>query len=222
MAELQELANIKDMRNFFSSVKTVYGPVSQGCVPLRSKNASILIKEQEAINARWKEHLEDLLNRDCVVDQSFLCSLPQRPVKDDLGTTPELHEVHKAIKQLKNNKAPGWDEIPADILKLGGDELAKLLHLLISLIWNTEQIPEDLRDAIIVALFKKDDRSECGNYRGLSLLTSAGKVLGRILPNRLLPHAEEELPESQCGFRSGRGTIDMVLSGRLLQEKCSE
>lgn len=220
--ELQELANTQEMRGFFSSVKTVYGPATKGSVPLQSKDGNTLIKEQEVINARRKDHFEDLINGDCVVDQSFLSSIPQRPVKDDLGATPELFEVEKAIKQLRNNKASGGDEIPADILKLGGNEHVRQFHLLIFLIWNKEQIPEDLRDAIIVALFEKDDRSECGNYRGVSLLAAAGKVLARTLLNRLLPHAEEELPESQCGFRSDRGTIDMVFSVRQLQENCRE
>ena len=58
-----------------------------------------------------------------------------------------------------------------------------------------------------------------GNYRGISLLSIAGKILARILLNRILPLAEEVLPESQCGFRPTRGTTDMVFVARLLQEK---
>ena len=61
------------------------------------------------------------------------------------------------------------------------------------------------------------------NHRGISLLSIAGKILARILLNRLMKHLEQGLlPESQCGFRKERGTIDMVFAARQLQEKCQE
>ncbi|GFS21415.1 RNA-directed DNA polymerase from mobile element jockey-like protein [Elysia marginata] len=85
-------------------------------------------------------------------------------------------------------------------------------------------LPQDLRDAIVITLYKnKGGKSECSNYRGITLLSIAGKVLARILLNRLVSTiAEENLPESQCGFRSNRGTTDMVFVLRQLQEKCRE
>ena len=85
-------------------------------------------------------------------------------------------------------------------------------------------MPADLRDATIVALYKnKGAKADCGNYRGISLLSIAGKILARILLNRLIENtSEDNLPEAQCGFRPGRSTIDMVFTVRKIQEKCSE
>ena len=60
------------------------------------------------------------------------------------------------------------------------------------------------------------------NYRGISLLSTTGKVLTRILANRLLPLSEDILAESQCGFCPGRGTSDMIFAACQLQEKCRE
>ena len=76
----------------------------------------------------------------------------------------------------------------------------------------------------MVHLYKRKGNSQaCDNHRGISLLCIAGKVLARILLNRLIEHLENGLfPESQCGFRKERGTIDMVFTARLLQEKCQE
>ena len=64
----------------------------------------------------------------------------------------------------------------------------------------------------------------CDNHRGISLLSIAGKVLAKVLLNRLNEHLEQSglLPESQCGFRKDRGTIDMIFTARQLQEKCQE
>ena len=51
----------------------------------------------------------------------------------------------------------------------------------------------------------------------------AGKILACSLLNRLLKHLEQgHLPKGQCGFRAGRGTIDIVFSTRQLQEKSME
>ena len=55
------------------------------------------------------------------------------------------------------------------------------------------------------------------------LALDAGKILARVLLNRLLDHLKSGLlPESQCGFRAGRGTVDMIFAARQLQEKCWE
>ena len=65
-------------------------------------------------------------------------------------------------------------------------------------------------------------KADCGNYRGISLLSTARKIFTRILACRLTPIAEEVLPESQCCFRPARGTVDMIFSARQIQEKCRE
>ena len=59
------------------------------------------------------------------------------------------------------------------------------------------------------------------NYQGITLLSTAGKILAHILLNRLIPMiAQENTPESQCGFRSNRGTVGMTFVLRQIQEKC--
>ncbi len=64
--------------------------------------------------------------------------------------------------------------------------------------------------------------SDCNSYRGISLLSIVGKVFARGLLARLQGLVARVYPESQCGFRAGRSTIDMVFSVRQLQEKCRE
>ena len=58
----------------------------------------------------------------------------------------------------------------------------------------------------------------------VSLLSIAGKILAKILLNRLNAHLDKAslIPESQFGFRKDRGTIDMICTARQLQEKCQE
>ena len=72
----------------------------------------------------------------------------------------------------------------------------------------------------MIVLHKNMDRTECSNYRGLSLVAHAGKVLLKIVANRLGDFCEEAgiLPEEQCGFRPQRSTTDMMFVVRRLQE----
>ena len=56
------------------------------------------------------------------------------------------------------------------------------------------------------------------------LLSIAGKILAKILLNRLNAHLDQTglIPESQCGFRTDRGTIDMIFTAKQLHENCQE
>ena len=69
-------------------------------------------------------------------------------------------------------------------------------------------------------LHKKKDRTECGNYRGISLVAHAGKLPLKFIAGRLSDCCEREnmLPEKQCGFRPHRSTVDMMFVVRRLQE----
>ena len=83
----------------------------------------------------------------------------------------------------------------------------KYLHTLLVSCWEKGTLPKDFRDAVIITLFKnKGSKSDCTNYRGITLLSIAGKILSRILLDRLTLHVSKEvLPESQCGFRYNGG-----------------
>jgi len=82
---------------------------------------------------------------------------------------------------------------------------------------------QDFKDANIITLYKnKGSRQDCNSYRGILLLSFAGKFLSHVLLPRLQVIADRVLPESQCGFRATRSTIDTVFTLRQLQEKCIE
>ena len=90
--------------------------------------------------------------------------------------------------------------------------------------WEDGCLPQDLKDTRIVHLYKgKGDKSSCDNYRGISLLSIAGKILCKVILNRLNTDLLDEIvPESQCGFRKNRGTGDLIFCARQIQEKCKE
>ncbi|CAH1256684.1 Hypp1700 [Branchiostoma lanceolatum] len=117
-----------------------------------------------------------------------------------MSLPPSYAEFQKALKRMKAWKAPGPDNIPLELIAHGGEVVETRLFMIILRMWETKTVPPDLKDATIITIFKKGDRSVCGNYRGISLLSIAGKIFARVLLDRLLTVAEEVLPESQCGF----------------------
>ena len=127
------------------------------------------------------------------------------------------------MKAMANANAMGPDGLPAELLKLGlQQDWTTLLefHLLTTLIWREGKTPQQRKDAVITVLHKKGDKTECGNYRGISLVSDAGKVLLKVVARKLSAYCEAKglLPEEQCGFQPDRSTTDMMFVVRRLQE----
>jgi hypothetical protein len=70
-----------------------------------------------------------------------------------------------------------------------------------------------------VPLFKKGDKTDCRNYRGISLLSTTYKIISNILLSRLTPCAEEIIGDHHCGFRCYRSPDDRIFCIRQILEK---
>ena len=171
---------------------------------------------------RWREHFQELLNRPSCADPDVVTKIPQRPVVHEMDNPPTVDEIRKAIAHLRSGKAPGQDGIPPEIYKVAETTITPRLHALFIQLWAEGGVPQDFKDAQITCIYKKKgDRSDCNNYRGISLLSIAGKILARVLLERLKLHITEgNISESQTGFRSNRGTTDCIFTIRMIQEKC--
>ena len=130
-------------------------------------------------------------------------------------------ETRKAVQQL-SDKAPGADAIPAEVYKARGGGAT---HVKETDSCFTVYGPQDFKDAPIIHLYKRKRNPQvCDNHKVISLQNIAGKILAKILLNHLNVQLDQKgrVPESQCGFRKDRGTINMIFTARKLQEKCQE
>jgi hypothetical protein len=123
---------------------------------------------------------------------------------------PRLVEVEIAIGKLKSYKSPGTDQIPAEFIKAGSETLYSEIHRLICCIWNKEELPQQWKESIIIPIYKKGNKTDCNNDRGISLLSTAYKILSNILLARLTPYVNEIIGDHQCGFRRNRSTTDQI------------
>ena len=136
-----------------------------------------------------------------------------------------LAEVSHVVKAIKNNKSAGSDGIVGELIKYGGKPMSEMLLTLFNLVWDKECAPSYWREGLIVSLFKKGDREDPGNYRGITLLNVVGKLYSRVINNRLLKHIElnHMLHEGQGGFRFKRSCIDNIFSlNELIQGRLKE
>jgi len=211
-----------DLHGMYQGIKEAISPISKKTVTVLSKDCRPISDPGKQLD-RWADHFSSLYNKDVPVRLEAINALLLIPTLHELDADIPLGAVKVAIKLLKNNKASGTDGIPAEVLKCGNEALAVELHVVFELCWCTHCLPQNFKDANIITLYKnKGSRQDCNSYRGISLLSVAGQVLSRVLFPRLQVITDRVLPESQCGFRVTRSTIDAVLTLRQLQEKCIE
>jgi hypothetical protein len=106
---------------------------------------------------------------------------------ESVVSEPSLIEVEIATGKLKSYKSPGTDQIPIELIKEEGEILRSEIYKIICSIWNKEELPQQWKESIIVPVHKIGDKTDCSNYRGISLLSSAYKILYNILLPSLTP-----------------------------------
>jgi hypothetical protein len=119
--------------------------------------------------------------------------------------------VEKAIKEMRDKKATGDDDVPGDVLKLLGEDGLKLMTQLINGIYVTGEWPRDFIEVTMITLKKKPKTTKCNDHRTISVIAHTAKIVARILRRRNERKAEDALGEDQFGFRRGKGTRDAIV-----------
>ena len=101
---------------------------------------------------------------------------PPLPAMVALDVPPIIEKLSKAIDSLASGKASGSNNIPPEVAKAANESsLLQHLHELLLQCWKEGAAPQDMRDAKIITLYRnKGERSDCNNYRGISLLSIVG------------------------------------------------
>ena len=183
-----------------------------------------LVTDTQCVLRLWRQHFSNLLAGDDPNNSALGECSPIPPIDDDRVEIPppSQDEVKVAIQRLKNNKAAGADGLAAELFKTGGVELIRCMHQLISKIWLAESMPNDWNLSVLCPILKKGDPTICANYRGISLISIAYKVLSSVLCERLKPYTKTLIGPYQCGFRPGKSTIDQIFTLRQILEKTHE
>ena len=159
-----------------------------------------LVTDCHSVLARWRDHFSQLLNVHGVSDVRHTEVHTAEPMMSETSA----FEFKMANEKLKRCKLPDIDQIPAEMIKAGGRTIQSEIHKLTSSVWIKEELPEQWKEFIIVPLYKRDDKTGCRHYRGMSLLSASYKILTSILLSRLTIYSEEITGDHQCGFQHNR------------------
>lgn len=121
---------------------------------------------------------------------------------DELNVGFSTEEIAKAISQLKSNKSAGPDRFINEFFIYGKEQLIPTLHILFNKLFDIGYFPEIWSEGYIIPLHKKGSINDVENYRGITLLSTLGKLFSRVINNRLSDWAEMYfvLIEAQAGF----------------------
>ena len=84
------------------------------------------------------------------------------------------------------------------------------------------QVPTEWQEGYIIKLPKKGDLRDCSNYRGIMLLSVPGKVLNKVLLERMKEAVDPKLRDQQAGFHNNRSCTDQIASLRIIVEQSLE
>jgi hypothetical protein len=173
-----------------------------------------LFADSHSILARWRKYFSQLLNVHWVDDVRKAEVHTAEPIVLETSA----FEVEFAIEKLKRHKSTGTVQIPTELTKAGCRTIRVIIHKIIISTWKRRIRFEEWNASTIVPIYKKRDKTDCNNYRGISLLPTTYKTLSIILLFRLSPYAEEIIGDYQCGFRRNRSTADHIFCIRQILE----
>jgi hypothetical protein len=131
---------------------------------VKDKNGDLLANSHNILN-RWKNYFSQLLNVHNASDVRQL----EVHTAEPLVPGPSHLEVEVAIAKFKKYKSPGSDQIPVELIQGTGEILLSAIHKLINSVWDKEELIDRWKESIIVQIHKKGDKTDCNNYRGISL-----------------------------------------------------
>jgi hypothetical protein len=96
---------------------------------------------------------------------------------EPLVPEPSAFKIEMADGKLKRQKSRGTDQIPAELIKAGCRTIRSEIYKLTNSVRNKEELPEEWRESVIVPIYKEGDKTDCNNYRVISLLSTTYKIL---------------------------------------------
>ena len=217
--EAEDASAQGNMKQLYDVTRKLAGKYKNTDRPIKDKNGNVLTSDEDQLK-RWREHFEELLNRPPPQNPPDIA--PAEEVLQINCERPSKAEIEKAIQHMKRGKASGPDKIPAEAIKADIETSTEILHDLFGKIWEQEEIPTEWKEGYLVKLPKKGDMQECKNYRGIMLLSVPGKVLNRIILDRLKTGVDAKLRDHQAGFQKDRSCTDQIATLRIIVEQSME
>ena len=176
----------------------------------------LLVNNVFILNCREKaKYFTDFFSQQCkpIINGSVLPTLNYFTDKRVDHIAIENDEIISLIRKINPTKATGSDEISGQMLLLCGESVVLPLQIIFRNILSTSIYPHMWKLANVTPIFKKGDKQLIKNYRPISLLPICGKILEKIIFNKLYNylHSNNLITKNQSGFRPGDSTTNQLL-----------
>jgi hypothetical protein len=114
--------------------------------------------------------------------------------------------VEKAIKEMRDKKATGHDDVPGNVLRLLAQDGLRQMTQLINNVYKSGEWPKYFIEFTMIALKKKPKATKCSDRRTIRLIAHTARKVADILRRRIESTIEDALGEDQFEFRRGKGT----------------
>ena len=123
------------------------------------------------------------------------------------------NEITAIIKDINPNKSPGPACLDPSVVKQTAEPLAPILSYIFNISMGSGRVPDQLKIAKVLPIFKADDNRKFSNYRPISILPIFSKILERVVYVRLMKYLTKHniLSNNQFGFRKNHSTFMAVL-----------
>ena len=196
-------------------VKEINAPRREVSWTLTENNQTITDEKEiaEKFNHYFIDKIEELKDR---IDPNMVrdplgklrAKMEGKNLKFTLKTVTE-RTVRKVMDKMKKKKSKGADGITQELLLLGKETLVIPLTRIINSSISSGKFPDAWKEAIVTPILKKGTATDKANYRPVSCLNAASKVLEKVVCNQITKFLEDNklLPNNQHGFREGRSTM---------------
>jgi len=154
-----------------------------------------LVTDCHRILARWRNHFSQLLTVHGVND----ARQTEVHTAEPLVPEPSAFEVEMAIEKLKRCRSPGVDQIPTELITVGGRTIRSELHKLLILFGIRRNCLRSGRSRSLYLSIRRVIKQTVVSVEAYHL-SAAYKIIYNILLSRLIPYAEEIIGDRQCGF----------------------
>ena len=214
----------------YKLVRNTWGEPKSSSSELPSKLediAGVITYVLEEMRLLWFNHFKDLFSAEGKeTDLQILLDdkiLPQHSSSIlSLQESFTLKELDSALASTKNKKALGEDGLAAECLKALNNNNRLALLMMFNKSWSEQGSPKQWNDIVLMPVHKKGSKSKTNNYRGISLICHAGKILERMINGRLQKLVKENeslIQDSQFGFARGKSCTDAIHVCAQISEK---
>ena len=189
------------------------------------------VEHPEEEREAWKQHFETIQAGSGEVSESVWEHLGEPcEIEEWLGEEPDDDEIWKSAEKMKCGKAAGEDDVAVEMIRFAGNALKKAVCEIVRKHWReageaeagneADKWPDEWKIALQVPLWKKKgERSDKNTWRGITLSSVGTKLVARVVASRIQTWLKKYLPETQMGFRGGRGTDDALQVSRRVSEE---